>query len=789
MTLKGRRKPRLRLLLLVPSIGLFVAFLIVAAVFIYFSRDLPSTAELAGEYRPFQATRVLARDGSVLGEIYTERRTVVSLDRIPDFLVKAVIAAEDADFMQHEGLDYPGIFRAIVKNVIHGSFRQGASTITQQVARTFFLTRKRKISRKIRELMLARRLEQELEKDQILFLYLNQIYFGHGRYGIEEASLYYFGKHASEINLSQAALLAGLPKGPAIYSPFVNMKAAGARQSYVLGEMLNAGVITQEQSEEALNDGLELVENRDPNMGLCPEAVDMAAKRLLELVGKPEVDLGGYVITTSIDPLLQKYAVEAVKNGLMDIDRRQGYRGPVRKRKSGSKSKKISTGRISNAEVIEADDESNLITVEAGGVRCIVDLSREGRYNPDGLPASKFAAKGSRIRVSPRFRPDDSGRPLRCSLEMGPQAALVALDSGEKEILAVVGGYNSVRGGYNRAIRAVRQPGSAFKPLTYAAAIELRRYTAASIVDDSPEVFSNWNPGNSEKWDYAGPVSLRKALAHSINMVAIKLIMDVTPQKVAQLARDLGIKSRLDVSPALALGASGVRPLEMAGAYASFASQGGYSPPVLVTGMRGPSGEEIPQPPEPRRQAVTPQTAYVITDMLMDVIRHGTGRRALRLKRPVAGKTGTSNRSRDAWFAGYSPDITTAVWVGFDDYKSLGRREQGSRSALPIWIDFMQKAHENLPVRNFKTPPGIEVVMIDPATGLLPYDGMEGAVEEVFIAGTAPERHALPPEVESPESFMMEQFSERDGGVETRQDDNSGEKQDSGVEKTPAVKD
>jgi len=647
----------------------------VSAVILTSSRELPSTEELADRYRPPQTTRVLARDGSWIGEIFSERRTVVPLSRIPAVLIDAVIAAEDAEFRKHRGLDYPGIARAFFKNIIHGRFSQGASTITQQVARTFYLTSKRTLSRKIKELLLARKLENELSKDQILFLYLNQICFGHGRYGVEEASLHYFGKHVWEINLPQAAVLAGLPKGPSIYSPLLNMKAARSRQAYVLREMVKTGAITPGQADAALAAPLDLARPNRPNDGICPEAVDLAKKTLYELVGSQEAGLGGYSIQTSIDPTMQKNAREAVKTGLEEMDLRHHY----------------PTGAL-------------------------------------------------------------------------PEAALVAIDPSTGDILAMVGSRSPAPGVFNRAIQARRQPGSAFKPFTYAAAIESRRYTAATVTNDSPEVFADWRPKNTEKWDYAGPVRLRDALAHSINMVAVKLILGVGPENVAHLARDMGIASPLESSPALALGASAVTPLEMASAYGSFASGGMYNPPDLVVKIEDSRGNTVPLPPRSPRQVLSPQTAYIMNSMLKSVIEYGTAARARRLRWPVAGKTGTSNLARDAWFVGYTPRICATVWVGFDDYQPLGRNEQGSRAALPIWIHFMESALKDQPRQDFPAPPDLEVVKIDPRTGLLPYDGMEDSVEEVFLKGTAPRERALPPQVATPDSFLMEQFERVDGG-------------------------
>jgi penicillin-binding protein 1A len=746
----------------------------VAAVAVY-SDDLPSMDELGESYRPRQVNRFYAADGTLIGETYVERRSVVPMSEVPPVVIKAVIGAEDADFFEHQGLDYPGILRALWVNVRSGRKAQGASTITQQVVRTFYLGREKTFSRKFKELLLARRLEQNLSKEEILFLYLNQIYFGHGRYGIAEAARFYFDEDVAGLDLAEAALLAALPKGPELYTPFKDPERAKKRRDLVLSMMASHGLVDDSAAAAARREPVptEPPERYDPSLGA--EFVEEARKTLVALVGERAAELGGYRVTTTMDVRAQKAARAAVEEGLAQLDARRGYRGPVKPRGKGAKKtcrewpparelaagQEPVSGRIYAATVIDADDDADALLVSVGDVRGSIDLSREQRYNPRDLPASRFAREGCEVRVSlrPGTRSYGGETVARFALELGPQAQLVAIDPETRHVEAMVGGAGYVRGGFNRALRALRQPGSAFKPFVYLAALRTRRFTPASIVDDAPVRYDEYKPENYETWKFQGPVRLRKALAQSINVVAVRLIDAITPREVATLASSMGIRSELDPVLGLALGGSGVRPVELANAYATMAAGGVTAEPVVVLEVRDPEGRPVALPTRgSSRRVVSEAEAWLLTSMLTSVIEDpaGTGRAARKLMRPAAGKTGTSNRARDAWFAGFTPQLVAVVWVGFDDYKSLGRKESGGRSAVPIWTRFMRDALQGEKKRGFGPPPeGVETALIDPETGLLAWEGQPDAVEERFLEGTVPVERALPPELTTPEEFMM----------------------------------
>ncbi len=743
-----------------------------AVVFYYFSLGLPAIGPLLEGYDPPQTTRILAADGTVIGELFVERRTVVPIERIPDIMVNAVIAAEDADFRTHEGLDYPGMVRAMFTNVTSGRLAQGASTITQQVARTFFLTRKKKFSRKIREILLTRRIEERLTKDEILYLYLNQINFGHARYGVAEASAYYFNRDVEEITVAQAALLAAIPKGPSIYEPIGHPDAAAKRREYVLGEMARRGFISEAQAELCKVAPLGLVDKGRRDAGLAPEVVSRALKELEGIVDLETLKHGGYIIETGLEPGLQRAAREAVKKGLCQVDERHGRQAPFKKKRwrKGDRGQtgELKTDHVYLAKVIGPADSGGMVEFDLGGRRGLLDLARAARYNPDKLAASEFAVKGAVLRVS-LVAPAREEQPLELKMEEGPQAAVVAIEPHTGRIVALVGGYHVKPGGFDRATAAMRQPGSAFKPFVYLQALRYRKYTLASMLDDSPETEGDWKPRNSHGDSFEGAVPMRAALARSLNLPAVKLIRDVGPDRVAQLASSMGIDSRLEPGPALALGASSVTPLEMASAYAVLAAGGMKHKPWIVRKVVGPNGKELPMIGRKGTRVLAPEEAYLMTSLLKSVIDSGTGRKARALARPAAGKTGTSNDAKDAWFVGYTPDMVAAAWVGFDEPRSLGRKEYGGRAALPIWLDFMKTAHAGRPRTDFEEPPGLVRAVIDPSSGLLAYEDMEGAVEEIFIDGTQPTETALPPDMVSLEGFMLEQIAgeglmEVDGG-------------------------
>lgn len=783
------------------ALGFAAALLSLGAIvglFVYYGRDLPDVHNLRAQWRPPQTTRIFARDGTVLAEIFTERRTVIPVEQIPRNLVMALLAAEDADFYRHRGLDYPGMLRALYVNIRRGTTAQGASTITQQLIKNILLTSERSLARKVREVLLARRIESELSKNEILFLYLNHINFGHGRYGVEEAARYYFGKHARELTLGECALLAGAPKSPVLYSPRNRPEAALQRRRWILRQMVDKQFITEAQAQEAENEPLRLRDVAEDE-GTAPEVVDAARSLLLQVAGEDAVRQGGFQIYTTIDPALQRAARDALQSGLRELDDRQGYRGPLLA--PGARRARQRPGNVIDAEpaprdgrlvpgriyvgIVESTRDPDPatrspgeITVRVGDTLGTIPWNSVARYVRSEDSPSAFAPNGASIRVSvERVSTPGSVVPMR--IELGPQAALVAIDPSTREVRALVGGYDVIAGGFDRATRAQRQPGSSFKPILYSLALSSRRYTLASTFDPNPRCFGTWCPRESHPHDPAlGPepmIRLREALAQSRNIVAAQVVTDVTPQALVEHAHAIGIQSELQPVPALALGVAGVNPLELTNAFATWAASGRYAPPRLVTRIVAPGGRELTLPggAPPARQVLSPAEAHLVTSMLTTVVERGTAQRARSLGRPIAGKTGTTNGGRDAWFVGYSADLVAGVWVGFDDRQPLGRGEEGSRSALPIWVRFMREfiSIRRPPAVDFVRPDGIVTAQIDPATGMLARPGQRDAIDELFLSGTEPRQIAIPPDAGS--SALSSFFTMGDGGIplETIDDD------------------
>ncbi|OJY16700.1 MAG: hypothetical protein BGO98_10890 [Myxococcales bacterium 68-20] len=751
----------------------------------HYEDGLPSVAELERGYRPSQVTRVLARDGTTLAELFTERRTIVRVEDLPRHVTMAFIAAEDASFYEHEGINYLGIARAAVVNLRAGRTRQGGSTITQQVVKNILLeTNERTYGRKMREALLARRLEQELcptcgndrkgrdkRKDKILELYLNHIYLGHGRYGIEEASEDCFGKPASKLTIAETAMLAGVPAAPEAYNPKRDLTKALARRAFVLEQMRAKHFINDAEYEAAKNEPVRLAATREVDSELAPEAVQIAKKLLLEL--EPERGPhGGFTITTTIDPALQQATRKALRDNLSAYDKRRGLLAPLKAPAVAQKGKpkpkdvplfegtpKFESHKILTGVVTSTDDVAGTIDVRVGTVLGSVRLSDYKRYNPQNLPPSQFAEVGARIRVSllapipnavAQVSPSPDSAPVAkvpLRLELGPESAIVVLDVRTRHILAIAGSYEAQSGGLDRATQSRRQPGSTFKPIVYSYALHSRRYTPATLVDVTPRAYAGgYKPSNYEGWTAPDPLRLRDALANSVNIAAVNVLEDVGPANVVDWAKALGIESTLKPDLSLALGSYEVRPLELAGAYATFAAGGMYEESRIVTRIVGPDGKDVDlKPLPPPRRVLEPAEAFVITNMLESVVDRGTAQRAKSLGRRVAGKTGTSNEAKDTWFAGFSPEIAAVTWVGYDDAKPLGSGETGGGTALPAWIAVMDAAHKGKPRAEFARPPGVSTVAIDPKSGKLKAEGSEGdTIDEVFLAGTEPTETAEP---------------------------------------------
>lgn len=735
--------------------GLLLAALGAATLTVMFwiygaDENLPQIEGLH-DYHPAQVNRVVTSDGQVIGEIFEQRRSMVNYEELPESLINAFVSAEDKGFWEHEGIDYIGMMRAAIVNIRTGEKKQGASTITQQVVKNLLLSSERTFRRKFQEIILARRLEQALSKKEILMLYANEIFFGHGRYGVQEAARYYFGKAVADLNVGESAMLAGLPKGPNHYSPKKekNYERAKARQSYVLQEMTNNGYLTVEEAQKWIDEPIAVVDDANPQLGQAPEFVEVARAQLLEQIGKDALKDSGATVTTNVDLKIQALARTALQDNLQEYDKRKGY-GQVFKKFKEDKialelvrmAKKLPKQGLKEkgvykAIVLAADDDNNEITVDLGEHKASILLGGPGdaRYNPDSKLASERFERGGLVRVVAGSSADREAKhnEQQVRLAPGPEGAVVVMDARSRRLVALIGGYDIKLAGFNRATMAKRQAGSTFKPFVYAAAIDSGDFSAASIVNDAPEVYDLWKPENYKKGAFAGPVRLRHALAKSINTVAIRVTHDIGPTSVRDLAQALGVQSDLPDGLSLALGSGEVTPLELTNAFASFAADGNYAPPWSVQKV---GDTEYPAPE--LTPALRPEVAHVVLDMMRSVMKEGTGAKAAKLGLDLAGKTGTSNNARDAWFVGMSPELVVGVWVGFDDFRrELGSKEGGSKTALPVFIDIMKELGNR--TSRFTRPAGVELVRIDKATGLRAAEGIvENSYEEVFLEGTAP---------------------------------------------------
>lgn len=730
-------------------------------------KALPPVEQLA-RYQPSVASQMYAADGSLVGEFFFEKRYLVPLEKIPLLVRQAFIAAEDANFYHHRGIDPGSIFRAFLNNLVAGEVVQGGSTITQQVVKSLLLTPQKSYERKIKEMILSRRLERQLTKDEILYLYLNQIYLGSGAYGVAAAAQEYFGKDVADLTLAEASLIAGLPQAPSRTSPIRHPDRARGRQRYVLERMESAGYISGAEREAALAVPLKVAPRRSPSYRHAPDFVEYVRRALEDRYGSRAPYELGLRIYTTLDLRMQEVAEDAVRTGLKALDRRHGYRGPIR--------------RLSAAEV-ESFLEQQKPSLANGSLTAGVTVPAVvTRVTPDRLTLRI----GSWLAVLPaggmswarpwtpsHFHPGDlllarvedrtSPTELAVSLDQEPEVegALLAMETSTGYVRAMVGGYDFSKSQFNRAVQALRQPGSSFKPLLYAGALD-RGYTPASIIIDSPVVFEDytrktWKPENFDE-KFHGPTRLRDALTFSRNVVSVKIVQDLGLKYVTSYLPRFGFDRAFPQNLSIALGSSEVTLLELVRAYNAFATGGKLYEPLFLTKITDSAGTVLEERKPSFEEAVSPQTAFLITDILKSVVRRGTGRRALALNRPVAGKTGTTNEQMDAWFIGYTPDLVAGAWVGFDEKKTLGKKETGARAALPIWLDFMQKALEKAPVNDFPIPEGIVFMNIDGKTGLRATPGDEDIVLECFRKGSEPEKFASRPSEPQPADFFLGDF-------------------------------
>lgn len=722
-----------------------------AAAILYreFTTSLPPVEKLL-DYRPPVATRVFADDGTQVGEFFFEKRYLVPIYKIPQSVQLAFIAAEDQNFFEHTGIDYVSVLRAALTNYQAGSTRQGASTITQQVVKSLLLTPERSYERKIKEIVLSYRLERQLTKDEILYLYLNQIYLGNGAYGVQAAALEYFGRDVSELSLAQAAMLAGLPQAPSRYSPVKHFERAKARQRYVLDRMVHEGFVTHEEAEQAYEEKLVFQRGDSPMNSVAPYFVEHVRRLLEQRYGASAPYQLGLDVHTTLDLNLQKAADQALRDGIQAVDDRQGFRGAPRK--LGERELKALL-----KEPVPANDPP---LPEPGTTLEVVVLpGKDGRVGRrDGSIDVRWAgghalfpASGLTWATKEGYRPaagevldakvvqHGDRRVLELAHSNGTQGALLSMAPATGDVKAMVGGLDWSRSQFNRATQAYRQPGSSFKPMIYAAAMD-RGFTPASVVNDAPISFNVgggqvWSPRNFEN-RFFGPTTVRQALTKSRNVVTVKLVSSMGIKYLLSYLPRFGFTRPFPKNLSIALGSSEVTLLEMTEAFGVFANLGMRVEPRFITRITDVRGELIEEAPILRRPAISPDTAYVMTSMLRNVIDAGTGTKA-QIDRPAAGKTGTTNDQRDVWFIGYTPQLLTGVWVGYDQDKSLGGKETGGKAAAPIWHDFMVKALDGQPVLDFPVPNEVTLVAVD-QSGNRTTPGSAGAVFQAFKRGTEP---------------------------------------------------
>lgn len=733
----------------------------------HISEELPKISTLA-DYHPPIITTIYSDDNRKIGEFYKERRIVVSLAQMPQTLIQAFIAAEDSRFFTHKGVDFLSILRAMFKNIEAGTIVQGGSTITQQVTKSFLLTPEKSFSRKIKEAILAYRIDKSFTKEEILFLYLNQIYLGHGAYGVEAAAGNYFGKGVNELNLAECAMLAGLPQAPSRYSPFRHPERAKQRQIYVLNRMVEENYISNIEATEAVNAKLDIRPRKNWYIEEVPSYTEYVRQYVQNTYGADMLYNEGLQVYTAVNIEMQKTAESEIDKELRNLDKRQGYRGPLKhlsrteiepflqSLKSESDGPENSLNSVLTGVVTAVDDNQKMLrirTTHASGTMALADIRWARKPDPELSSAeapvrqpSEVLSVGDVILVSAKGSVADNGL-VPFALEQTPavQAALLCIETETALVKTMVGGRDFKDNQFNRATQSRRQPGSAFKPIIYAAAMD-KGFTPASIIVDSPIYFKDrgndfkWQPKNYDE-KYNGPTLLRDALAKSRNIVSIKLLQEIGVKYAIDYAHKLGIESPLHPDLSIALGSSGVSLLEITSAYSVFANNGNLMAPIFITKIVDRNGNILELNSPRRKKVIEKSTAYVMTSMLESVVKEGTGQRAKELQRPAAGKTGTTNNLNDAWFIGYTPEYVTGTWVGFDEEASLGKGETGGRAALPIWLGFMKRILADKPVRVFETPEEVVFSKIDTETGLMPSSESRNTRFEVFKDGTQPKTY------------------------------------------------
>lgn len=830
----SRAKSSYRSILLVLGTGATLVGGLLILIMIKVAGDIPSFQSIK-DYQPPGITQFIAHDGGineVVAEFYKERRYVVPYEKIPEQLVNAFVAAEDDTFFKHTGISFVSIIRAAIANMMAGHVVQGGSTITQQVAKSLFLTPDRNIVRKLKEVLIAYRLERNLTKQQILFIYLNQIYLGHGAHGVQAAARAYYHKNVGDLNLAEMAILAGMPRAPGKFSPLLNPKRAKERQLYVLKRMHEIKAITEEEYRKAAVMQVKLYPSEDQVKSEASYLIEHIRKHLISRYGEKAVYEDGLKVHLAGSPRLYRVAQRALAAGLRAADKRKGYRGPIKHLNTEEEIKKftddtfeglskklvtavhltnegtletatkreLGSDEILEAVVLASEPKSKTIKIQVAGEVGQI-LLEDQAWAKEYL--QKTPLTPGDVILCKWIKNDKEGKWY--TLEQHPiiQGALLSVDLTTGAVLAMTGGYDFERSNFNRAIQAKRQPGSAFKPIIFSAALE-KGFTPASVIVDAPIVyddkeFGKWKPGNYEEKFY-GDTTVREALIHSRNIPTIKMVQAIGVEYVIDYAKRLGFISEFNHDLSISLGSSVISLYELIQVYASFGRQGRKLSPAFYTKVEDSDGktlekidsEQSSQPmsaPAPEQtqkiaidislegvvstpspspspsvrtsgwsaeayskdsnQVLDPRIAFIMTKLMREVVDFGSGRKAKSLGRPAAGKTGTTNDYKDAWFMGYTPNVLTGVWVGFDDSQSMGPGETGANAALPIWLEYMVEAIKNYPPVDFPVPAGVVHTYVDKRTGRLTGPRSPHAIQEVFVEGTVPTEKSSNPSLES----------------------------------------